>query len=119
MASKNLRKIRQMGLTGFGFTSDFNPDKYTRNWERFQKYVAHKEASRIYQSMFKPLYKEMLAAELGQYFKGGHKLNSALKREIKEDVKARAKEIVKAKLATSANPAQQSFKEQETVLPEG
>jgi hypothetical protein len=119
MASKNLRKIRQMGLSGFGFSDDFDPSKYSVNWERFEKYVAHKEASVLYQSIFKPLYKKMVAEELGQYFKGGHKLNSALKREIKSSVKERAKEIAQAQITAASNSTKQSIKEQEVVLAEG
>lgn len=115
MASKNLRKIRQMGLSGFGFTADFNPNKYSRNWDRFQKYVAHKEASMVYQSLMRSLYKE----EVDKYLKGGHKVGRAFRKEIKAYAKARAKEITQAKVAAASNPTQQSFKEQEAVLAEG
>ena len=119
MATKNLRKIREMGTSGFGFTSDFNPNKYPVNAIRYQKYVDTKKKNMLYHRLFDPLYKKMLAEELGQYFKGGHKLNSALKREIKEDVKDRAKKIVNAQIAAAPYTPEQGYKEQEVVLQEG
>lgn len=119
MASKNLRKIKSMGLTGFGFTDDFNPHKYTVNWARFQKYVDKKEKSMVFNSLFRPLYKALLAKEMGAYIEGGHTLSAALKREITENVKQIAKEMVQTKLKASSNSTKQSYKEQEDVLTEG
>lgn len=119
MASKSLRKMRAWGLTGFGFTDDFDPRKYPVTWLKFQKYVDKKEKSMMFKALFKPLYKEMLEKELSGYYKGGHKLSASLKKEIKSNVKQIATEMVKAKLQTAFHPAQQGYKEQEDVLPEG
>lgn len=113
--TKNQRKIKLMGLSSFGFTSDFNPNKYTKSWDYFQKYVAHKEASMIYQGLVAQFYKE----EIDAYTKGGHKLSAKFRKEIKQNAKAKAKENLKAKLQAAAAPAQQGYKEQESVLQEG
>lgn len=119
MATKNLRKVRAWGLSGFGFSADFDPGAHPINWAKFQKYVDKKEKTMIFNSLFRPLYKTELAKVLSGYGKGRHKMTAALKKEIKESVKHNVKETIKARLQVAANPPQQGYKEQETVLEEG
>lgn len=107
MANRNLRKVLDYGLSGFGFTADFNPNKYPITWAKFQKYVDKKEKSMIFNSLFKPLYKAELAKVLSAYGPGRHKLTASLKKEIKVSVKHNVKEMVKAQLAAK-NASKQS-----------
>lgn len=116
--TKNQRKIKLWGLSTWGFTDDFNPNRYTKNWDYFQKYVDRKEKTLYFNQLFRPLYKKMLKEEIDVYINGGHKLSSALKKELTADVKFRAKEIVKAQLAAQASPKQDQ-KEQQGLLAEG
>lgn len=117
--TKNLKKLVRWGLADGGFTDDFNRDKYAQSWERFEKYVDKKERTMIFNSLFRPAFKAAYASEIKKYLAGGHKVNSQMRKEIKEYVKDKIKESVKAAIASATTPAQQSFKEQEEVLPEG
>lgn len=116
--TKNKRKISLWGLGAWGFTDDFNPNKYPVNWDKFQKHVDNKERSVLFNELFRPLFKEMLAKELAIYRNGGYPLTTALRKEIFQNVKTNAKEMVKTQLAPKAS-SQQSQKESEDVLPEG
>ena len=118
MASKNLRKIKKMGLNGFGFTSNFNPHNYTVNWHRFEKQVGLMEKRANFHAVFDQLFKRIWKEEVNKYLGLGHKFNHRLKKEMKTHVRQQAKEMAKAQIANKAS-AQQSFKEQETILPEG
>lgn len=109
MATKNLRKIRSWGLTGLGFTGDFDPDKYLVNWPKFQKYIDKKEKSVIFNHLFRPLFMSLYMELLGE---------GCVKSEAKRRARKKAIEIVKAQLTPTTNSTQQSFKGQEEILPE-
>src|SRR5437879_2900691 len=96
---------------------NLNPHQYPVNFNRAIKYLNAKDKSAKFNNIFKPLYKQLIAEELKVYADGGHKISGALKKEMKQYVKDKAKKATKAKIAAKFT-VQQGNKEQEDVLPE-
>lgn len=122
MASKNLKKviraIYKNAKEKDARKRTFDPRKYPVNWANAVRYVNAQGRRQQFKKLFKPLFKETLAAEFKMYADGGHKITGALRKEMIQYVKDKAKQTVKAQIAAEA-AAKQSLKEQENVLPEG
>lgn len=122
MASRNLKKILRKIYKNAAEENlakrTLNPKKYPVNFNRVIKYLNAQGARQEFNSIFKPLFKEMLAAEFKQYADGGHKISGALRKEMVSYVKDKAKQAAKAEIAARIT-AEQSLKEQKNVLAKG
>ena len=122
MATRGLKKvIRKIYLNSNEkdpIKRTFNPYNYPKNWNNAIKYINAKDRRMAFNKIFRPLFADIFAADVKAYLAGGHKLTSALKKQMRLYAKEKASEITKTKLAAQTT-AQQSFKEQEDVLPEG
>jgi len=115
MATKNLKKLMRRIYNQDGTLS---PKEYPTNFNRAIKYLNAKDKSVTFNTIFKPLYKQMMAEELKVYADGGHKISGALKKEMKEYVKDKAKKTTQTEIAAKI-AAKQDYEESQTVLPEG
>lgn len=122
MANRNLKKILRKIYKNAAEKDvtkrSLNPQDYPVNFARAVKHLNAQGHRMAFNAIFKPLFKQMLAEEFKQYADGGHKIHGALRREMVEYVKDKAKAATKAKLAAEV-AAQQGHKEQQDVLPEG
>src|SRR5271165_2359266 len=119
MMKKNLKKIigkiyknaKEKDLT----KRTFDPREYQINWPQAVKAINAKGKRLEFNKIFKPLFTEILTADINAYLAGGHKLSSSLRKGIKQYAKEKAKDLAKAQITAKA-AAQQSYKEQENVL---
>lgn len=121
MATKNLKKvIRKIVLNSKEkdmTKRSFNPMAYPTNWNKSIKYLNAKYKRATFNAIFRPLFADIYRTDIQEYLAGGHKLNAALKKGMKQHAKEKAIEITKAKLALKA-AAKQSGAEQEAVQPQ-
>lgn len=121
MATRNLKKVIRKILLNSKETDTtkrtFYPPDHRINWNKAIKYLNAKDRSLSFNAIFRPLFEEIYVTDIKEYLSLGHKLNSALKKGIRQYAKEKAKELTKTQLALKA-PAQQSGPEQESVLPE-
>lgn len=121
MATKNLKKvIRKIVLNSKEkdlSLRTFNPANYHVNWNGAIKYLNAKDRRTTFNNIFRPLFADIYRTDIQEYLAGGHKLNAALKKGMKQHAKEKAIEITKAKIALQA-AAKQSSAEQEAVQPQ-
>lgn len=122
MASKNLKKlirrIYQNAKEPDVSKRTLHANMYPVNFPRAVKYVNAQAKHLAFNTIFRPLYKEILVKDIAEYLAMGHKLNSQLRKEMKEYAKDKAKAQTEAQLAAPA-AAKQNSKESENVLAEG
>jgi hypothetical protein len=122
MSSRNLKKvIRKVILNSQEkdvTKRTFKPTDYPKNWNEVIKYMNTRDRRLTFNRVFKPLFIKIYQEDIKAYLAAGHKLTTVLKKQMREYAKEKAKELTQTKLSPGA-PAQQGYKEQETVLAEG
>ena len=110
VATKNLKKvIRKVYLNAKEKDPSkrtFHPLDYPTNWNNVIKYMEAKDKRMQFNALFRSLFKPIYIEDLKVYTDAGHKLSPALKKEMKQYAKEKAKKIVKTQLAAKA-PVQQ------------
>lgn len=121
MASRGLNKvIRAIYLNSNetdGTKRTFDPYEYPVNWNKAVKYIQAKDRQLSFNKTFRPLFLQIYNEDIKTYLAGGHKLTSYLKKEIKQNAKEKAKEIIKTQAEVKA-ASQQDHKESQGLLPE-
>lgn len=122
MATSNLKKVIQKVYKNAKEIDvakrTFKVNDYPVNLTKAINYINNKSARLAFNEIFRPLFKAILEKDIKEYLAMGHKLNYQLRKGMVQYAKEKAKAETKTQLAAKA-PAEQGFKEQEAVLPEG